>query len=44
MAEGGQVLASSETVAGSRYRGLDLRRVTLRGIADQVEIVTVEWQ
>jgi class 3 adenylate cyclase len=44
MADGGQVLASTETVAGSRYEGLEPRVVTLRGIAEPVEIVTVDWR
>jgi class 3 adenylate cyclase len=44
LAEGGQVLASKDTVAGSRYTATEPQTVTLRGIAEPVDIVTVDWR
>ncbi len=44
LAEGGEILASKETAAGSRYQASDPRTVTLKGFADPVEIVAVGWR
>jgi class 3 adenylate cyclase len=44
LAEGGQVLASKDTAAGSRYPASEPRMVTLRGIAEPVEIVSIDWK
>jgi class 3 adenylate cyclase len=43
LAEGGQILASVETVAGARFPFSDQRAVTLRGTAEPMEIATVDW-
>jgi len=44
LAEGGEILASKETAAGSRYQASGPRTVTLKGFADPVEIVAVGWR
>jgi class 3 adenylate cyclase len=44
LAAGGEVLASQVTAAGTRYRATDSRTVALKGIAEPVEIVTVDWR
>jgi class 3 adenylate cyclase len=44
LAEGGEVLASRETAAGGRYVASEPRSVTLKGISDPVEIVSIEWR
>jgi class 3 adenylate cyclase len=44
MAEGSEILTSKMTAAGSRYSVSEPRTVTLRGIAEPVEIVTVAWR
>ena len=44
LAGGGEILASKDTVVGSQFAGSDLRAVTLKGITEPVEIVTVEWR
>jgi len=43
LADGGQILASVETVAGARFPFSDQRAVTLRGTAQPMEIATVDW-
>ena len=43
LAEGGEILASRATAAGSRYAASEPRTVTLRGTSEPVEIVTVDW-
>jgi class 3 adenylate cyclase len=43
LAEGGEILASSETAAG-RPRNSEPRTVTLKGIVEPVEIVSLTWQ
>jgi class 3 adenylate cyclase len=43
LAEGGEILASTQTMV-PRYSGTDPRRVTLKGIAEPIEIVTVQWR
>jgi len=42
LGEGGQVLASHVTAAGSRYQASDPRTVTLKGIAEPLEIVSIK--
>ena len=44
LAEGGEVIASKDTAAGSRYPVSEPRSVTLKGIADPVEVVSVDWR
>lgn len=44
LAEGGEILASKETVTGSRYAALDSKQVRLKGFAEPVEIVSIEWR
>ncbi|MDQ4005436.1 MAG: ferredoxin [Actinomycetota bacterium] len=43
LAEGGQILASRVTTAGGRFPVSDPRMVDVRGIAEPVEIVSVDW-
>jgi class 3 adenylate cyclase len=43
LAEGGQIAASLETVAGTRFPFSDQRSVTLRGTSEPMEIATVDW-
>ncbi len=43
LAEGGEILASRHTVT-PRYSASEPRLVTLKGIAEPVEIVSVEWR
>ena len=44
LAAGGQIFASAETAAGSRYPLSEPREVTLKGLPEPVEIVSVEWR
>ena len=44
LAEGGEILASKETVTGSRYATADSKHVTLKGFAEPVEIVSIDWR
>ncbi len=44
LAEGGEILASRETTAESRYDVSEPRAVTLKGIAEQMEVVAVRWR
>ena len=44
LAGGGEVLASQVTAAGSRYPASDSRTVELKGIAEPVEIVSIDWR
>ena len=44
LAEGSEVLASRDTAAGTRYTVSEPRTVTLKGIAEPMEIVTVGWR
>lgn len=39
-----EILASRETVEQTSYRGSSQRTVELKGIADPVEVVSVDWQ
>ncbi len=43
-AEGGQILASSRTTAGTRVSLSEPRMVTLRGISEPLEVVSVNWR
>jgi class 3 adenylate cyclase len=43
LADGGEVFASKETVAGSHYSASEPRRVTLKGISEPIDIVTIDW-
>jgi class 3 adenylate cyclase len=44
LAGGGEILASQVTAADSRYQTSDRRSVALKGIAEPIEIVTVDWR
>lgn len=43
LAQGGEILASSESAAGTRFSGTSARVTELRGISEPVEIVTIDW-
>lgn len=43
LAEGGQILASRETAAGGRFELSEPRMVDIRGIAEPIEVVSIEW-
>ena len=44
LAEGGEILASKQTVAESRFQVSEPRTVTLKGFAEPVEIVSIDWR
>ena len=44
LADGGEILASRVTAAGSRYEASEARTVTLKGIAEPVDIVSISWR
>ena len=44
LAGGGEILASIETVAGSQVPIDPPRSVTLKGLSEPVEVVTVRWR
>ena len=44
LAEQGEILASRETAAGSRFPISEPRLVHVKGIADELEVVSVEWK
>ena len=44
LAAPGEILASADTVAGTRAAHSEPRSVTLKGIAEPIEVVTVEWR
>jgi class 3 adenylate cyclase len=44
IADGGQVLASRETSAGSRYPTGEPRSVELKGITEPMEVVEIHWR
>ena len=44
LAEGGQIVASRATTAGGRFEVSEARTVDIRGIAEPVEVVTVDWR
>ena len=43
LADGGEIISSQATAAGSRFPTSEPRSVTLRGTSEPVEIVTVSW-
>ncbi len=43
LGQGGEIVSSRETAAGSRFPTSEPRTVTLRGTSEPVEIVTVSW-
>jgi len=43
LAQGGEIVASRQTVEGTRFRASSPREARLKGIADTVEVVTIEW-
>ena len=44
LAGGSEILASQVTAAGTRYQTSDPRSVGLKGIAEPVEIVSINWR
>ena len=44
LAEGGEILASTQTASGSRYPAGESRSVTLKGITEPMEVVLVDWR
>jgi adenylate cyclase len=44
LASGGEILASAETVAGTRFAVSESRRVALKGISEPVDVVSVDWR
>jgi len=43
-ADGGEILASSDTVAGTRFSSSNARSMDLKGISEPVTVVTVDWR
>jgi class 3 adenylate cyclase len=44
LAEGGEILASLDTAAGGRYQVSSPRTVDVRGIAEPIEVVSIDWR
>jgi len=44
LAEGSEILSSLDTATGGRYPMSESKSVTVKGIADPIEIVTVDWR
>ena len=44
LADGGEILASRQTAAGGRFDLSEPRTVEIRGIAEPVEVVLVDWR
>jgi class 3 adenylate cyclase len=44
LAEGSEILASVDTATGGRYPMSESRTVTVKGIADPIDVVTVDWR
>jgi class 3 adenylate cyclase len=44
LAEGSEIVASAPTAAGGRFPSSSSRTVTVKGIADPIEVVTVDWR
>jgi class 3 adenylate cyclase len=44
MAEGSEIVASAGTAAGGRFPTSEARTVTVKGIGDPMEVVTVDWR
>jgi class 3 adenylate cyclase len=43
LAAGGEILASRDTAAGTRFPASEPRTVQLRGLDEPIEIVTIDW-
>jgi class 3 adenylate cyclase len=43
LAEGGEILASRDTAADSRFPKSEPREVSVKGISEPIEIVSVDW-
>ena len=43
LAEGGEILASKDTAADSRFPKSEPREVNVKGISEPIDIVTVDW-
>jgi class 3 adenylate cyclase len=43
LADGGSIVASRSTAAGSRFAFSEAREVSIRGISEPIEVVTVDW-
>jgi class 3 adenylate cyclase len=43
LADGGEILASVETVTGTRFTFGEARSVTLRGMTEPIEVAPVDW-
>jgi adenylate cyclase len=44
LAAGGEIMASRETAADSRFPRSDPRQVSVKGISEPLEIVSVDWR
>jgi hypothetical protein len=44
VAEAGEILASSETVSETRFPVSEARRVTVKGLSQPLELVSVDWR
>ena len=44
LADGGEIVASRETAAGSRFPTSEPREVVLKGISEAIDIVSVDWR
>jgi class 3 adenylate cyclase len=44
LAEGGEILASRETAADGRFTVSEVRTVDIRGMAEPIEVVSVDWR
>jgi class 3 adenylate cyclase len=44
LAEGGEIVASAVTATGGQFPTRDHRTVTVKGISDPIEVVTVDWR
>jgi class 3 adenylate cyclase len=44
LAEGGEIVASASTAQGGRFPVSKQRSVTVKGIADPMDVVTVDWR
>jgi adenylate cyclase len=44
LAEGGEILASRETATDGRFTVSEVRTVDIRGMAEPIEVVSVDWR
>ena len=44
LAEGSEIIASRETAAGGRFPVSEPRTVDIRGMAEPVDVVSVDWK